>query len=135
MLGAACPETGQTVGLLAPELNTPIMNRFLEQFAREVDPQVHIVMIWDQAGYHCSGDLRIPDNITILPLPPKSPELNPIENLWHYLRAHHWANRVYDDYDDLLRAACDAWRVTCLDPEIIKTVCNAPYLLSREVRA
>lgn len=135
VIGAACPQTGQTVGLLSPELNTAMINRFFEQFEQEVDPHVHVVMIWDQAGYHCSKQLRLPKNLTVLALPPYSPELNPIENLWHYLRSHHWSNRSYDDYDALRQAACDAWQATCLDPQIIKSVCNAPYLTSRRVKS
>jgi transposase len=110
------------------------MNVFLEQFAVEVHPDVHVVMIWDQAGFHCSKALRIPANVTILPLPPYSPELNPIENLWHYLRSHHWSNRVYDAYDDLRTAACEAWQATCLDADLIKSVCNAPYVTERTVQ-
>lgn len=128
VIGAICPETGQSVGLLSPHINTEIMNIFLEQFAREVDPDVHVVMIWDQAGFHCAKTLCVPRNVTILPLPPYSPELNPIENLWHYLRAHYWANREYADWNALRQAACEAWQETCLDAEIIKTVCNAPYI-------
>ena len=128
MLGAACPQTGQTVGLLSPHINTELINTFLEQFARQIDPDVHVVMIWDRAGFHCAKNLQIPDNITILPLPPYSPELNPMENLWHYLRSHYWANQEYKDYDALSDAACDAWQKTCLDKDTIKTVCNAPYL-------
>lgn len=112
-----------------------MINRFFEQFEQEIDPNVHVVMIWDQAGYHCSKQLRLPKNLTVLALPPYSPELNPIENLWHYLRSHHWSNRSYDDYDALRQAACDAWQATCLDPQIIKSVCNAPYLTPRRVKS
>jgi len=134
VIGAACPQTGQTVGLLSPHINTEVMNVFLEQFAAEVSPDVQVVMIWDQAGFHCSKELRIPANVTILPLPPYSPELNPIENLWHYLRSHHWSNRVYDTYDDLRTAACEAWQATCLDADLITSVCNAPYVTERTVQ-
>ncbi len=111
------------------------MAMILEQFARDLDPGVHTVMIWDQAGFHCSKDLKVPDNVSIVPLPPYSPELNPIENLWHYLRSHHWANRVYESYDDLRQAACEAWQESCLDAELIKTVCNAPYITQRKVQS
>jgi transposase len=135
VLGAACPDTGQTVGLLAPTLNTVTVNAFFEQFAREVDPHVHVVMFWDQAGFHVAGDLRPPPNLTLIPLPPYSPELNPIENLWHYLRSHHWSNRSYADYDDLRHAACDAWRHTCLNPQTVQSVCRCSYLPQREVKA
>ena len=134
VIGAACPQSGQTVGLLSPSINVQVMSVFFEQFAAEIDPDVHVVMIWDQAGFHCGKNLRLPANVTILPLPPYSPELNPLENLWHYLRSHHWSNREYADYDALRQAACDAWRTTCLDPEIIKTVCNARYLEERELK-
>ena len=107
------------------------MNIFLQQFAEQIGPDVHVVMIWDRAGFHCAKHLRVPDNITILPLPPYSPELNPIENLWHYLRSHYWSNREYADWDALSQAACHAWQNTCLEPKIVQTVCRAHYLETR----
>ena len=70
----------------------------------------------------------MPANVTLITLPPYSPELNPAENLWHYLRSHHWSNRAYADYDAIREAACDAWQITCLAPEIIKSVCAVSYL-------
>jgi len=84
-------------------------------------------MLWDKAGFHTANKVKIPDNVTIMPLPPYSPELNPVENLWHYLRSHYWANRIYADYNDLCRAAADAWRKAALDWEIVKSVCCAKY--------
>lgn len=131
VLGAACPRTGQTVGLLAPTINTAIVNIFLDQFARELPRGVHAVMIWDQAGFHTANALRVPKNITIINLPPYSPELNPMENLWHYLRSHYWSNHTYQDYDALLQAATEAWQDACLDNAIVKTVCAAPYVSER----
>jgi len=133
VLGAACPATGQTVGLLSPHLNTDVVNCFFEQFAKEVDSKVHVVMFWDQAGFHTARKLRQPPNLTLIPLPPYCPELNPIENLWSYLRSHHWSNRAYRDYDDLRHAACKAWQHTCLNVSAIKSICRCPYVL-REVR-
>ncbi len=81
VLGAACPATGQTVGLLAPAINTAVINISLEQFARELPVGVHAVLLWDQAGFHTAKAVRIPENVTIIELPPYSPELNPMENL------------------------------------------------------
>ena len=127
VLGAVSPATGQSVGLLSPYLNTQIVNTFFEQFIREVDPDVHVVMVWDQAGFHTSKELKIPQNMTIIPLPAYSPELNPVENLWHYLRSHYWSNRTYTDYDALRLAAIDAWQEAALDPAIIQSVCRASY--------
>lgn len=134
VLGALCPATGQSVGLLSPSLNTPVVNLFFEQFAREVDDDVHVVLIWDRAGYHTAAGVQLPANVTVIELPPKSPELNPVENLWHYLRDHHWSNQAYPDYDDLFDAATDAWQASCLDPDLIKSVCHVSYLDSREVQ-
>jgi transposase len=120
--------------MISPDIDTAIVNIFLEQMARQIAPDVHVVLIWDQAGFHTAGRLKVPPNITVLPLPPYSPELNPVENLWHYLRSHHWSNREYGDWDALDEAACNAWRSTCLDPEIIKSVCRACYAEPREVK-
>lgn len=132
VLGAVCPETGKTAGLLAPNLNTQIVNVFFDQLSREIAPQVHVVLIWDQAGYHTCGALKVPANVTLLNLPPRSPELNPVENLWHYLRSHYWSNRSYGSYDALRAAACDAWQRSCLEPVLIRSVCAVPWLQERK---
>ena len=131
MLTAACPASGQSVGLVSPSLNAGVINLFLAQMSRELPPDVHAVLIWDGAGFHTAGAVRVPENITLLKLPPYSPELNPVENLWHYLRSHHWSNRSYRDYDELFDAATAAWRAVCLDDDLIKTVCAAPYIQER----
>lgn len=118
------------MGLLAPYLNTDTVNAFFRQFEKEVSPHVHVFMIWDQAGFHTSQKVKVPDNVTIIPLPPYSPQLNPIEKLWQYLRQHHWSNRIYEGYDHLRQAANDAWHDVCLKPEKIKTICRANYVES-----
>jgi transposase len=120
---AACPATGDVCGLITPHVNTDTMNTFLEQFSRELPADVHAVMVLDQAGWHTAAALQIPSNVTLVHLPPKSPELNPAENLWHYLRSHFWSNRLYATWDDLKQAAVEAWRRVCLVPDLIKTVC------------
>ncbi len=135
VIGAACPATGQTVGMISLHIDTTITNVFLEEMSRQIPPDVHVVLIWDQAGVHTATHLKVPSNITLLPLPPYSPELNPTENLWHYLRSHHWSNREYPDWDALDDAACDAWKKTCLDRELVKSICRASYIEPREVRA
>ena len=128
VLTAACPATGQAAGLIMPHVNVATINAFLAELATRLSPGVHAVLIWDNAGFHTGGGVVVPPNITLLPLPPYAPELNPIENLWHYLRSHHWALRVYKDYEALKEAAVVAWRAVCLVPDLIRTVCAAPYL-------
>ena len=133
VVGAVCPQTGQAEAILAPHMNTDVMNAFFGEFAQTIAQDVHVVMIWDGAGFHRSHRLQIPHNITVIPLPAYSPELNPIENLWHYLRSHHWSNRTYRDYDDLMQAAITAWQASALNPEIIQSVCNATYIESAAI--
>jgi transposase len=127
VIGAACPQTGQAEAIIAPYLDTTIINQFLEQFSHALAPDVQAVLVWDGAGYHRAQALVVPANVTLISLPAYSPELNPIENLWHYLKSHHWSNRAYADYDELFNAAEHAWRVVCLQTTNIQTICAAPY--------
>ncbi len=129
VFAAACPQTGATAGLLCPQVNTGAVDAFFDQLAKEIDDGVHVALIWDQAGYHTSEKLKVPPNISLIQLPPRSPELNPIENLWHYLRQHHWSNHAYEDYDALCDAALDAWQRVCLNRETVKSVCRVSYLV------
>jgi transposase len=131
VLTAVCAASGEAVGLVMPELKTAVVNLFLEEFSRRLAPGVHAVLLWDNAGYHVGGGLVVPPNVSPIGLLPYSPELNPVENLWHYLRSHHWSHRVYRDYEALRDAAVVAWRAVCLDPEKIRTICAAPYLDER----
>ncbi len=82
------------------------MQRHLDEISRRVR---HAVRLLDRAGWHTTGALAVPANITLVLLPPRSPELNPAENIWQYLRQNHLSNRVFDTYDEILEAACQAW--------------------------
>jgi transposase len=84
--------------------------------------------MWDGAGYHTGDGLIIPPNVGLIRLVPYSPELNPVENLWPYLRAHSRSLRVYRGYEEREEAAMAAWRAVCLGPELIRTICAAPYI-------
>jgi len=132
VIAAACPATGAAAGLVMPHLDTPTINVFLEQFSAGLAEDVHAVLIWDGAGFHTSGELVVPSNVSLIRLPPYSPELNPIENLWHYLRSHYWSNQSYEDWEELKQAACSALVAVGTDAERIKSVCAAPYLERQE---
>ena len=129
VLTAVCPATGAAEGLVAPRLDTGVVQSFLDQLSAKVAAGVHAILVWDGAGYHSASEaLACPANLTLVTLPPYSPELNPVERLWLYLRRHHWSNRVYADIGAVERAAAEGWRAVCLNPERIKTVCRCEYL-------
>src|SRR3954469_11101585 len=123
--------TGAASALIMPELNAGVLNLFLEQFSRELPAGVHAVLIWDGAGYHTSAESVVPANVSLIQLPPYSPELNPVDNLWHYLRSHHWSNRRYEDYDALQEEAIRSVNAVCGNAETLKSVCNADYVKRR----
>jgi len=131
VLMAVCAATGSASALIMPELNTAVVNLFLEQFSRDLPVGVHAVLIWDGAGFHTGKGLVVPGNVSLIRLPPYSPELNPVENLWHYLRSHHWSNREYEGYEGLQEEAIRSVRAVCQDVERLKTVCNADYVNRR----
>ncbi len=80
----------------------------LDEIALQVAPSAHGVVVLDQAGWHTTQKLRPPDNLTLLPLPPRSPELNPAENVWQHLQQRFLSNTVFDDYDAIVQAICEA---------------------------
>lgn len=130
LYAAVEPVSGASVALQAPCVNTGTMNVFLKMLGEELGPREHAVLIMDQAGWHKSRALALPENITVLLLPPYSPELNPVERLWAYLRSHYLSNRVFDDYQHLLDAGAEAWQR--LTPERLRSVCACPYLTHEE---
>lgn len=128
VFGGACPETGQTFALILPEANTEMMNLFLEKFSKEIAPDVHVVLIVDNAAWHSSKTLRIPENITLHYLPPYSPELNPIERVWKELKTWAVANRIFKTMDELIEAICHGWNRLSQDKEKMTTLLNTSYI-------
>jgi DDE superfamily endonuclease len=122
LFGAVCPSRAVGAGLVMPYVDTHAMNAHLAEIAACVAEGAHAVLVLDGAGWHGSGELIIPDNITLLSLPPYSPELNPVENVWEFLRKNHLANRVYDTYDAILDACCAAWNALISAPDQIASI-------------
>jgi transposase len=103
------PETGQGRGSDPARLQYRSDEHDLAEIAKAVAPGAHAVLLVDQAGWHLSARLLIPANITILALPPKCPELNPVENIWPYMRDNWLSNRIFKSYDDIVDHCCHAW--------------------------
>jgi transposase len=80
------------------------------------------VLLLDRAGWHTTDKLVVPKNMTLIFLPSRSPELNPVENVWQYLRQNWLSNRVFDTYDTIINAACQAWNNLIDQPEIITSI-------------
>ena len=93
-----------------PEVSTEAMQIYLDKFAETIAPDEHVLMALDQAGWHGAKDLKVPANITLVPLPPRSPELNPVERLWLFLKQKFLSHRLLDDYDAIEAAICAAWQ-------------------------
>jgi hypothetical protein len=109
IFGAICPRYGKGAGLVMPRCDSAAMSLHLAEIAQEVSPCAHAVLILDQAGWHMSKSLVVPQNITLIPLPPKCPELNPVENVWHFMRDNWLSNRVFASYDAIVDHCCSAW--------------------------
>ena len=123
IFGAVCPARDIGVGLVMPAANAEAMNLHLAEISKHVRPGAHAVITLDGAGWHQSGGrLCVPGNISLLPLPPYSPELNPVENIWQYLRQNYLANRVFDTYDAIVDACCEAWNALCRTPGKIQSI-------------
>jgi len=126
LFAAVNPVTGDSSALLAPTVNTAYMNHHLRFISEQVGPDVHVVLVLDQAGWHLCEDLQIPQNITLLYLPAYSPELNPIERLWGFLRSHYLSNRAYENYDHLFHSCRTAWNQ--LTPQQLRSICHTEWL-------
>ena len=109
IFGAICPKKGKGAGLVLPYCDTEAMQEHLAEISNAVDPGAHAVLILDQAGWHVTPKLKVPDNITLMFLPPRSPELNPVENVWQFMRDNWLSNRVFKDYEDIVDQCCRAW--------------------------
>lgn len=109
VFGAVCPAHDKGAALLLPCANTSAMTQHLEEVSKHVAPAAHAVILLDNAAWHRTKKLKLPSNISLMFIPVASPELNPAENIWQYMRQTWLSNRVFADYEEILEAGCDAW--------------------------
>lgn len=126
LYGAVNPATGESCALVLPWAETGMMQMHLDALSEQVGPSRHVVLVLDNAGWHTTGRLRVPGNITLHRLPAYTPELNVVERLWHWIKDHAFSNRVYPDYDVLADEVSSMW--TNLNAERIRTVCRCSWL-------
>jgi transposase len=114
--------------LVLPVANTAAMNLHLQEISTQVAPGAHAVLLLDQAGWHhAGGPLTLPDNISLLHLPSYPPELNPVENIWQFLRQNYLSNRVFDSYTAIVDACCDAWNALIDMPARITSIATRSW--------
>ena len=110
-----------------PEVNIEAMDEHLAEISRHVSVGAIALLVLDGAGWHSSPQLKVPDNIVLLPLPPYAPELNPVENVWEFLRANFLSHRVWANYDAIVDACCDAWNKLMRMPGQIASITTRPW--------
>ena len=128
IFGAACPARGTAAGLILPYVNAEAMGLHLNEIAKAVAHGAHAMLIVDGAGWHGAKCLQVPDNITLVKLPPYSPELNPMENVWAYLRSNKLAISVFDTYDEILEKCAQAWNFFANDPQRITSITKRDWI-------
>lgn len=129
IFGAVNPLTGQSSALIAPTVNTHLMSEHLRMIAEEAADDTHVVLVLDGAGWHKANDLVVPESMTLLFLPPYSPELMPMEWVWLWMRQHDLSNRVFEN-EAAIDAACrESWNK--LTPQRLNTI-TATYWLTHE---
>ncbi len=127
LFGAVCPERGVGAAVVLPHVNVEAMNLHLAEIGRRVAEGAHAVLVLDGAGWHTSPRLRVPENISLLPLPRYAPELNPVENLREFLRANFLSHRVWNSYRAIVDARCDAWNTLVRTPQRVTSITTRPW--------
>lgn len=125
LFGALCPARAVGAAVIMPAANSEAMGIHLDEISTQVAPGAHAVVLCDGAGWHqTGGELTLPPNISLLPIPPYSPELNPMENAWDYLRGNQLSHRLWETYNDIVQACATAWRFLTNDPERTRSIAN-----------
>lgn len=128
LFGAVCPARDIGAALVLPTVNAKMMSLHLAEISKMVRPDHHAVVVLDGAGWHQQGGtLIVPDNISLLTLPPYCPELNPVENIWQYLRQNFLSNTVYQSYQEILDACCNAWNSLRAEKGRIKSIAQRQW--------
>ena len=128
--GAACHHTGQSFALILPYTNTESMNRFLAELSAVIEFGRHAALLIDNAGWHTAKELIIPSNITLIPLPPYSPELNAMEQIWQWIKNHFLSNQCYKNYAAIVDRASHAWNELSKNMKLVKSIIHREWINS-----
>jgi len=124
---AVCPESGDIPSLVMPWVDTEIMSIFLTYTGMELK-NTHCLMFLDRARWHIAKDLRVPKNLSLLPLPPYSPELNPVEHIWDHLRENYFGNAVFDSLQEVENTLCSGLHALGKDKKLVSSLTYFDWL-------
>jgi hypothetical protein len=127
LFAAVNPRNGESSALITPTVDTHYMNAHLRFISELVGAKRHVVLVLDGAGWHVAKALKVPSNITLLHLPPYSPELNPVERVWSYLKSHYLSNRVFRDYKQLMTVSRHVWNT--LYPDQLRSLTQTSWIM------
>lgn len=123
LFDAVCPATRATEALVTPWVNKDVMRQHLLQISEQTQPGHHALVVMDGAGWHTSDIAAGIPNVEIIKLPPYSPELNPIEQVWSWLRQRCLANRCFENYEDIVESCSNAWNEFISNTQRVMSIC------------
>lgn len=127
IFGAVCPDRDVGCALILPECNSGMMQIHMNQISEQIRDEHHGIVLMDRASWHTTETLIIPENISLMPLPPYSPELNPMEQVWQQLRKIKLSNSSFKNYDDIVDSCCQAWNTFCDTEGNIQELCTRSW--------
>jgi putative transposase len=127
LFGAICPERGTGAAVVMPRADTQAMQRYFDEIVRSLAPKAHAVLVLDQAGWYITEKLGLSENLSLLPLPPNSPELNPVDNVRQFLRQTTLSNRLFEGCQTIVTVACEAWNALIADPARITSIATCQW--------
>lgn len=113
-----------------PYANTQAMQHHLDEISKNVTPGAHGVVLMDGAGWHKAHALKLPDNLSTVLIPPYSPELNPAENIWQFLRQAYLSNRIFETYEAIVEACCTAWNKLVAESGRIQSIATRKWAVT-----
>ena len=127
LFGAVCPSSGATEALISPSVNKEVMSLHLQQISQRTKPGRHALVVMDGAGWHQEALSQPFSNLSIIKIPPYSPELNPMEQVWSWLRQHHLANRCFKGYEDIVETCSRAWNDFISESSRVISMCTRQW--------
>ena len=118
---------GARAALVLPACNTESMQLHSDEIATKIAPGAHAILLLDQAGWHGAKALKVPNNISLLQLPPRAPELNGQENIWQFMRQNWLSNRIFKSFDDIVDHRCYAWNTLIDHPWKIMSIARRDW--------